>query len=56
MIKIKPNRVGDFDVKGVIVYYFGDDKSFAETVTKILAIKINENKDNIIKSTPGLGI
>ncbi len=43
-IKIKPNQIGDFNVKGVIVYYFGDDKNTVETITKMLPIKVSNKK------------
>ena len=36
-IRIRPNQIGDFNVKGVIVYYFGDDKNSS---LKIFNIKI----------------
>lgn len=42
-------------MKGVIVYYFGDDKNSTRTITKILSIKVSEDKDDI-KNIPGFGI
>lgn len=54
-VKIKPNQIRDFNVKGVIVYYFGDDKNSVETITKILPIKVSKDKDDI-KNIPGFEI
>lgn len=39
-VKIKPNQVGDFNVNGRIVYYFGDDKNTAEDNTLNLPIEV----------------
>lgn len=47
-INIKSNQVGDFSVKGRIVYYFGEDKKSAEDHTLILPIKVRKE----IASTP----
>ena len=57
-IKIKPNQIGDFDVKGVIVYYFGGDKDSVKTITKMLPIKVGDNKEDIkdIQKAPGFEI
>jgi len=39
-IRIKANQQGDFNVKGEIVYYYGDNKSTAEEHTLNLPIKV----------------
>lgn len=54
-IRIRPNQIGDFNVKGIIIYYFDNDKSSAETITKMLPIKVSGNKDDIknVRHTPG---
>lgn len=39
-VRIKTNQVGDFNVKGRIVYYFGDNQSTAEDHTLNLQIKV----------------
>ncbi|RLG28055.1 hypothetical protein DRO03_10705, partial [Methanosarcinales archaeon] len=39
-IRIRSNQVGDFDVNGRIVYYFGDDMERAEDHTLTLPIKV----------------
>ncbi|MBU4373510.1 MAG: hypothetical protein KKD69_08870 [Euryarchaeota archaeon] len=41
-IHIKSNQVGDFSVKGRIVYYFGEDKKSAEDHTLTLPIKVRK--------------
>ncbi len=43
-VRIKTSQVGDFKVKGRIVYYFGDDKSTAEDHTLELPIKVRASK------------
>ncbi len=47
-VKIKSNQVGEFEVQGRIVYYFGDDSSNSEDQTLRLPIKVREN----LKPTP----
>ncbi len=37
-VHIKSNQVGDFNVKGRIVYYFGNDKDKAEDHSLTLPI------------------
>jgi len=39
-IRIKSNQIGDFDVKGRIIYYFGDDIKHSEDHTLTLPIKV----------------
>jgi uncharacterized repeat protein (TIGR01451 family) len=41
-VHIKSNQVGDFNVKGRIVYYFGEDKEKAEDHTLNLPIKVRK--------------
>jgi hypothetical protein len=41
-VHIKSNQVGDFNVKGRIVYYFGEDKNKAEDHTLNLPIKVRK--------------
>ncbi len=43
-VRIKTSQVGDFKVKGRIVYYFGDDKLTAEDHTLELPIKVRAKK------------
>ena len=39
-VAIRSNQVGDFDVNGRIIYYFGDDREHAEDHTLNLPIKV----------------
>ena len=39
-VAIRSNQVGDFDVNGRIIYYFGDDRDDAEDHTLILPITV----------------
>lgn len=64
-VRIKSNQVGDFNVKGMVVYYFGDEKDKAEDKTVNLPIKVRkepvDSAQNPItnpmqKSIPGLGV
>lgn len=41
-VHIKSNQVGDFNVKGRIVYYFSEDKDKAEDCTLNLPIKVRK--------------
>jgi hypothetical protein len=41
-VHIKTNQVGDFNAKGRIVYYFGEDKTKAEDHTLNLPIKVRK--------------
>jgi hypothetical protein len=56
-VHIKSNQVGDFNAKGRIVYYFGDDKTKAEDYTLNLPIKVRKEiastQEPAGKSTPG---
>lgn len=39
-VRIKANQIGDFEVKGRVIYYFGNDQSTAEDSTLSLPIKV----------------
>jgi uncharacterized repeat protein (TIGR01451 family) len=57
-VRIQTNQVGDFNVNGRIVYYFGDNKGTSEDYTLELPIKVlkenSSNKEtNGGKATPG---
>ncbi len=63
-VRIKSNQVGDFNVKGMVVYYFGDEKDKAVDKTVNLPIKVRkepvDSAQNPItnpmqKSSPGFG-
>lgn len=41
-VRIKTNQQGDFNVKGEIIYYYGDNNSTAEEHTLNLPIKVRE--------------
>lgn len=47
-VAIKPNQIGDFNVNGRIIYYFGDEKDKAVDQTLNLPIKVRKE----IASTP----
>ncbi len=47
-VRIRSNQVGDFNVNGRIIYYFGDEKETAEDHTLNLPIKVRSE----IASTP----
>jgi len=53
-VHIKSNQVGDFNVKGRIVYYFGEDKDKAEDHTLNLPIKVRKEAGQTapLDSTP----
>ena len=59
-VRIKSNQVGDFDVKGRIVYYFGDDKKSTKDQTLTLPIKVRKGIDIQtpvpVPTTPGFEI
>ncbi len=59
-VRIKTNQIGDFSVKGRIIYYFGDDKKSAEDHTLTLPIKVRKPQDTVPtsekKTTSGFGI
>ncbi len=43
-VRMRSNQVGDFNVNGRIVYYFGDDKEKAEDQTLNLPIKVRNEE------------
>lgn len=45
-VKIKSNQIGDFNVNGRIVYYFGDDKEKGEDYILKLPIKVRSVQDS----------
>ena len=51
-IRVKTNQQGDFNVKGEIILYYGDDKSTAEEHTLSLPIKVRETPKTIHSSLP----
>lgn len=44
-VKIKSNQVGDFNVEGRVVYYFGNDKEKSEDHTLTLPIEVRAEAD-----------
>jgi len=55
-IRIKSNQIGDFDVNGRIIYYFGDDIKHSEDHTLTLPIKVRaELGEGEISSTENGG-
>ena len=54
-VRIKSNQVGDFNVNGKIIYYFGDEKDKGEEYDVNLPIKVNKEIAAATKS-PGFGI
>ncbi len=57
-VRIKSNQVGDFNVSGRIVYYFGDNKGTSEDHTLDLPIKVRTENSSTQetptgKATPG---
>ena len=66
-VAIRSNQVGDFNVNGRIIYYFGDDREDAEDHTLILPITVRAEADAGAEqaagtseskgsSTPGFGV
>ncbi|GFO96332.1 hypothetical protein ig2599ANME_0520 [groundwater metagenome] len=59
-VRIKSNQVGDFNVNGRIVYYFGDEKDKAEDYTLNLPVKVRkepvDSAQNVQKPIPGFGV
>ncbi|MEA3324873.1 MAG: PGF-CTERM sorting domain-containing protein, partial [Euryarchaeota archaeon] len=65
-VAIRSNQVGDFDVNGRIIYYFGDDRDDSEDHTLILPITVRaeaepgvgqtaDKSESEGSSTPGFG-
>jgi hypothetical protein len=54
-VRIESSQVGDFDVKGRVVYYFGDDMENAEDYTLDLPIKVKAKSEPIENTMPGFG-
>lgn len=51
-VGIKPNQIGDFNVNGRIIYYFGDEKDKAEDQTLNLPIKVRKEPGQTAASPP----
>ncbi|MDO9096950.1 MAG: hypothetical protein Q7U60_02350 [Candidatus Methanoperedens sp.] len=45
-VRIKANQIGEFNVKGRIIYYYGNDKSTAENRTLTLPIIVKSDKES----------
>lgn len=56
-VRIRSNQIGDFNVNGRIIYYFGEEKEKAEDQTLNLPIKVRKEiastQEPVGKSTPG---
>ncbi len=52
-VHIKSNQVGDFNVKGRIVYYFGEEKEKAEDHTLNLPIKVRKEPGQTVLAGDG---
>ncbi len=50
-VRIKSNQVGDFNVNGRIVYYFGDNKGTSEDYTLELPIKVQKENSSTQEPT-----
>ncbi len=46
-VRIKTNQTGDFEVRGRIVYYYGEDKETAEDHTLTLPIKVKPDESAV---------
>lgn len=55
-VRIKSNQVGDFEVEGRAIYYFGDDTENVEDHTLTLPIKVRPKHDITPAPTDGGGI
>lgn len=62
-VKIKSNQVGEFEVQGRIIYYFGEDNAQSEDHTLRLPIRVREGQQPTPTATqdngnwlPGFGI
>jgi hypothetical protein len=52
-VRIETNQPGDFDVKGRVVYYFGEDTKKVEDYTLDLPIQVEAKPYSIEESLPG---
>ncbi len=50
-VAIRSNQVGDFDVNGRIIYYFGDDRDDAEDHTLILPITVRAEPEQTVDTS-----
>jgi len=55
-VRIESSQVGDFNVEGRVVYYFGEDIQNAEDYTLDLPIKVKASSDSPEKAIPGFGV
>ncbi len=58
-VRIESSQVGDFNVEGRVVYYFGDDIKNAEDYTLKLPIKVEAKSytaDIVSEKLPGFGV
>ncbi len=49
-LSMKPNQVGDFNIKAKIVYYFGEEKNKSEEQIVELLIKVRKDEDQKMTS------
>ena len=52
-VRIETNQPGDFNVKGRVIYYFGEDKENIEDHTLDLPIQVKEKSYAVEESLPG---
>jgi len=50
-VRIKSNQVGDFNVKGMVIYYFGDEKNKAEDKTVNLPITVSKEPVDSVQNS-----
>lgn len=55
-VKIKPNQIGDLNVNGRVVYYFGENKSDRYDNLLSLPIHVSDNKTESLHLIPYFGI
>jgi hypothetical protein len=58
-VRIEASQVGDFNVEGRVVYYFGNDIKNAEDYTLKLPIKVESKSytpDAVYEKLPGFGV
>ncbi len=54
-VRIRSNQIGDFEVQGRIIYYFGDDSAQSEDHTLRLPIRVRESQQTTPVPTRGNG-
>ncbi|MGB9131383.1 MAG: hypothetical protein WCB90_02060 [Methanosarcina sp.] len=55
-VRIESSQVGNFNVKGRVVYYFGEDIEKAEDYTLELPIQVKSTSEFPVKAIPGFGV